>query len=75
MAGQPERESGALARFALHLDLSAVGLGQFLADSQPQPDALGFGGEQRLEKFFHVFRSDAATGVFDSDQYTVFSIQ
>lgn len=65
---QEKCEGGTFARFTLDLDPPAVGLGQFLADSQPQPDAFELGGEERLEQFLQVFGRDSRAGIFNSNQ-------
>jgi hypothetical protein len=75
MDGQIQRERGSHTRFALDLDPASVCFGQFPADGQSQPDALGFGGEERLEEFFHIFGRDADASILDSDQYPVISEQ
>src|SRR6516165_3365132 len=59
---QPHGELGELADFALDRDRAAVLQGHDLvADRQAKPGALAgrLGGEERLEQFLPVFRSDA----------------
>ena len=68
---QINSKGAALSRLALDFDAAAVGFGQLLADGQPQTDALGFGGEERLEEFTHVLRRDAHAGILYRNGYHI----
>src|SRR5512145_1396805 len=61
--GQPEREADSAARTVLPAQLAAVLLGDLPCDRQPEPRALGLGGEERLEEAAGHLVGDSGAGV------------
>lgn len=61
---QGNNERGAACR-ALHLNVTLVFSSHSLANSQSEPGAIFFGGEEGGEEVGEIFRFDAGAGVAD----------